>query len=150
MPLPKKQNTTNSNLKKTEKIKESQQDDSNIPDITNKTNNPPSSHNELDNNDLELNLHDDSYASDDKKEKENSVNNNTNTLSEKVSLEENQQQKGLFKKPFNKNGLLSKCHLKLASYIEQNKDVTLAGTKRFTDKSGEYYLKNIQLKKIFN
>ena len=43
--------------------------------------------------------------------------------------------------------MLSKCHLKLATYIEQNKDVTLAGTKRFTDKSGEYYLKNVQLKK---
>ena len=51
------------------------------------------------------------------------------------------------KKPFNKNGLLSKSQLKLASYIEQNKDVTLAGTKRFTDKTGEYYLKNVQLQK---
>ena len=50
-------------------------------------------------------------------------------------------------KPFNKNGLLNKSQLKLASYIEQNKDVTLTGTKRFTDKSGEYYLKNVQLQK---
>ena len=58
MPLPKKQDTTNSTLKKTEKIKESQQDDSISPDITNKTHHPPSSHNELDNKDLELNLHD--------------------------------------------------------------------------------------------
>ena len=33
----------------------------------------------------------------------------------------------------------------MASYIKANKDVTLQGTKRFTDKSGEYYLKNIQL-----
>ena len=33
----------------------------------------------------------------------------------------------------------------MASYIKQNKDVTLQGTKRFTDKSGEYYLKNVQL-----
>ena len=147
MPLPKKQDITNSNLKKTEKIKESQQDDSITPDITNKTHHPPSSHNELDNKDLELNLHDDSYVTDDKKDKENSLNNNTNTLSEKISFEGNPQQKDLLKKPFNKNGLLSKCHLKLASYIEQNKGVTLAGTKRFTDKSGEYYLKNIQLKK---
>ena len=50
-------------------------------------------------------------------------------------------------KPFNKTGLLNKSQLKLASYIEQNKDITLTGTKRFTDKSGEYYLKNVQLKK---
>ena len=35
--------------------------------------------------------------------------------------------------------------MKLASYIQQNKNVTLQGTKRFSDKSGEYYLKNIQL-----
>ena len=40
---------------------------------------------------------------------------------------------------------MNKSQLKLASYIKKNKDVTLAGTKRFTDKSGEYYLKNIQL-----
>ena len=33
----------------------------------------------------------------------------------------------------------------MASYIKQNKNVTLQGTKRFSDKSGEYYLKNIQL-----
>ena len=33
----------------------------------------------------------------------------------------------------------------MASYIKQNKDVTWQGTKRFTDKSGEYYLKNVQL-----
>ena len=33
----------------------------------------------------------------------------------------------------------------MASYIKANKDVTLQGTKRFTDKSGEYYLKNINL-----
>ena len=41
--------------------------------------------------------------------------------------------------------MLNKSQLKLASYIKQNKNVTLQGTKRFTDKSGEYYLKNIQL-----
>ena len=40
---------------------------------------------------------------------------------------------------------MNKSQLKLASYIKQNKNVTLQGTKRFTDKSGEYYLKNIQL-----
>ena len=52
---------------------------------------------------------------------------------------------GANKKPFKATGLLNKSQLKLASYIKANKDVTLQGTKRFTDKSGEYYLKNIQL-----
>ena len=52
---------------------------------------------------------------------------------------------GANKKPFKATGLLNKSQLKLASYIKANKDVTLQGTKRFTDKSGEYYLKNVQL-----
>ena len=52
---------------------------------------------------------------------------------------------GAKKKPFKATGLLNKSQLKLASYIKANKDVTLQGTKRFTDKSGEYYLKNVQL-----
>ncbi len=49
------------------------------------------------------------------------------------------------KKPFRATGLLNKSQLKLASYIKAHNDVTLHGTKRFTDKSGEYYLKNVQL-----
>ena len=52
---------------------------------------------------------------------------------------------GVNKRPFRGLGLLNKSQLKLASYIKQNKNVTLEGTKRFMDKSGEYYLKNIQL-----
>ena len=52
---------------------------------------------------------------------------------------------GATRKPFRATGLLNKSQLKLASYIQQNKNVTLQGTKRFLDKSGEYYLKNIQL-----
>ena len=52
---------------------------------------------------------------------------------------------GANKKPFKSHGLLNKSQIKLASYIKANKDVTLQGTKRFMDKSGEYYLKNIQL-----
>ena len=52
---------------------------------------------------------------------------------------------GATKKPFRASGLLNKSQLKLASYIKQNKNVTLQGTKRFSDKSGEYYLKNIQM-----
>ena len=40
---------------------------------------------------------------------------------------------------------MNKSQLKLASYIKAHNDVTLHGTKRFTDKSGEYYLKNVQL-----
>ena len=52
---------------------------------------------------------------------------------------------GVAKKPFRATGLLNKSQLKLASYIKAHNDVTLHGTKRFTDKSGEYYLKNVQL-----
>ena len=66
----------------------------------------------------------------------NNNNNNSSSSSQKT-----------VPKPFNKNGLINKSQLKLASYIEQNKDITLTGTKRFTDKSGEYYLKNVQLQK---
>jgi hypothetical protein len=68
------------------------------------------------------------------------INNNNNSSSNQTSSSQK-----TFPKPFNKNGLLNKSQLKLASYIEKNKDITLIGTKRFTDKSGEYYLKNIQL-----
>ena len=107
-----------------------------------KSNNLAESQTEFDNKNNDLDLNEDSYNSDEKK----SISSNGNVVGEKVSAETNSQ-KDLIKKPFNKNGLLSKCHLKLASYIEQNKDITLAGTKRFTDKSGEYYLKNVQLKK---
>ena len=90
-------------------------------------------------------LHDNSLSSDEQEKKENSSSNsNNNTITVKQNPEPISQ-KEQAQKPFNKNGLLSKCHLKLATYIEQNKDVTLAGTKRFTDKSGEYYLKNVQL-----
>ena len=99
---------------------------------------------ELDKKDSELNLNENSLSSEDKIKKDSFSNNNE--INEKMS-EETTTQREKAQKPFNKNGLLSKCHLKLATYIEQNKDVTLAGTKRFTDKSGEYYLKNVQLRK---
>ena len=100
---------------------------------------------ELDKKNSELILHDNSLSSDEQGKKENSSSNSNNiTISEKIKPEATSK-KEQAQKPFNKNGLLSKCHLKLATYIEQNKDVTLAGTKRFTDKSGEYYLKNVQL-----
>ena len=91
-------------------------------------------------------MHDNSLSSDEEEKKDNISNNNT--ISDKISNEPSSKRESTtVPKPFNKNGLLSKCHLKLATYIEQNKDVTLAGTKRFADKSGEYYLKNVQLKK---
>ena len=101
----------------------------------------------LDKKNSKLNLNDNSLSSDEQEKKDNVSNNNT--ISDKISLEPSSKRESTTTapKPFNKNGLLSKCHLKLATYIEQNKDVTLAGTKRFTDKSGEYYLKNVQLKK---
>lgn len=44
--------------------------------------------------------------------------------------------------------LLNKMHLSLASYIHNYKtSITLSGTKRFTDKTGEYYLKNVYIEK---
>ena len=52
---------------------------------------------------------------------------------------------GATKRPFRGAGILNKSQLKLATYIKNNKNVTLQGTKRFSDKSGEYYLKNIQM-----
>ena len=79
----------------------------------------------------------------------NSTNNNINIKNNNITTSNinSSLSQSNIRKPFNKNGLLSKSQLKLASYIEQNKDVTLAGTKRFTDKTGEYYLKNVQLQK---
>ena len=52
------------------------------------------------------------------------------------------EQNKMGKKPVT---LLNKAQLQLASYIKEHSDVNLKGTKRFTDKSGEYYLKNILL-----
>ena len=77
------------------------------------------------------------------------LNKNSNNIHNNSSSNQNSSLSGktLPPKPFNKTGLLNKSQLKLASYIEKNKDITLIGTKRFTDKSGEYYLKNVQLQK---
>jgi hypothetical protein len=58
------------------------------------------------------------------------------------------QENKLSKKPVT---LLNKAQLHLANYIKHHSDVNLKGTKRFSEKSGEYYLKNILLgKKDFN
>ena len=73
--------------------------------------------------------------------------NNNNKNNDNSSNQTSYSSQKTIPKPFNKNSLLNKSQLKLASYIEQNKDITLTGTKRFTDKSGEYYLKNVQLQK---
>jgi len=67
---------------------------------------------------------------------------NTDNSSIMKTLETNYLKK---KKPFRATGLLNKSQLKLASFIKNHKDVTLQGTKRFMDKSGEYYLKNVQM-----
>jgi hypothetical protein len=40
--------------------------------------------------------------------------------------------------------------LRLASFLEKHKSITLSGTKRFSEKSGEYYLKNVILEKKNN
>jgi hypothetical protein len=110
-----KDNNDNS-FQKFEKIEEPQKEIG-----IDKSNNLAQSQSELGNKDNVLDLNDDSYNSDEKK----SISSNGNAVGEKVSAETNSQ-KDLIKKPFNKNGLLSKCHLKLASYIEQHKDITLA------------------------
>ena len=105
----------------------------------------------------ELNLQEDDTSSNQKKlkskdstslaeialKKNNNAINNINNSSNQTSTVSSKT----IRKPFNKTGLLNKSQLKLASYIEQNKDITLTGTKRFTDKTGEYYLKNVQLQK---
>ena len=105
----------------------------------------------------ELNLQEDDTSSNQKKlkskdstslaeialKKNSNVINNINNSSNQTSTVSSKT----IRKPFNKTGLLNKSQLKLASYIEQNKDITLTGTKRFTDKTGEYYLKNVQLQK---
>ena len=62
--------------------------------------------------------------------KESSSRNNTLSLAEiMINMNNNNNsssssQKTIVK-PFNKNGLLNKSQLKLVSYIEQNKDITL-------------------------
>ena len=105
----------------------------------------------------ELNLQEDDTSSNQKKlkskdstslaelalKKNSNAINNINNSSNQTSTVSGKT----IRKPFNKTGLLNKSQLKLASYIEQNKDITLTGTKRFTDKTGEYYLKNVQLQK---
>ena len=46
------------------------------------------------------------------------------------------------------NTLINKLQFSLANYIKSNKTkITLIGTKRFTDKTGEYYLKNVLVEK---
>ena len=40
--------------------------------------------------------------------------------------------------------------MRLASFLEKHKSITLSGTKRFSEKSGEYYLKNVILEKKNN
>lgn len=41
------------------------------------------------------------------------------------------------------NNLLKKCQIRYNSFIKEHRDVTMSGTKRFEDKSGEYYLQNM-------
>ena len=41
------------------------------------------------------------------------------------------------------NNLIKKCQLKYNSFIQDHRDVTMSGTKRYEDKSGEYYLQNL-------
>ena len=40
------------------------------------------------------------------------------------------------------NNLIQKCQMRYNSFLKENKDVTMVGTKRYDDKSGEYYLLN--------
>ena len=41
------------------------------------------------------------------------------------------------------NNLLKKCQIRYNSFLKEHRDVTMSGTKRFEDKSGEYYLQNM-------
>ena len=40
------------------------------------------------------------------------------------------------------NDILKKCQIKYNSFLKEHKYVTMSGTKRYEDKSGEYYLQN--------
>ena len=42
------------------------------------------------------------------------------------------------------NNILKKCQIKYNSFIKEHRDITLSGTKRYEDKSGEYYLQNLE------
>ena len=40
------------------------------------------------------------------------------------------------------NDILKKCQMNYNTFLKENKDVTMSGTKRYEDKSGQYYLHN--------
>ena len=88
----------------------------------------------------DINIEESSIPTKSRNDQEKSSDNGTPEILASIEISD-----GANKKPFRGLGLLNKSQLKLASYIKQNKNVTLEGTKRFMDKSGEYYLKNIQL-----
>lgn len=46
------------------------------------------------------------------------------------------------KKNYSSN-LLKKCQMKYNSFIKEHRDITMSGTKRYENKSGEYYLQNL-------
>ena len=50
--------------------------------------------------------------------------------------------KNIPKKNYSTN-LLKKCQMKYNSFIKEHKDLTMSGTKRYENKSGEYYLQNL-------
>ena len=42
------------------------------------------------------------------------------------------------------NSILKKCQIKYNTFIKEHRDITMSGTKRYEDKSGEYYLQNLE------
>ena len=68
------------------------------------------------------------------------------------NLDQQQSKKIIKKAATTSEELMNKYQLSLANYIKTNKnEIRLSGTKRFKDKSGEYYLKNVLFaKKTFN
>ena len=95
---------------------------------------------DIKNSKKDISIEDTSIPTKSRNDQEKSSDNGTPEILASIEISD-----GANKKPFRGLGLLNKSQLKLASYIKQNKNVTLEGTKRFMDKSGEYYLKNIQL-----
>jgi len=60
----------------------------------------------------------------------------------KQKNEDKNNDKNIPKKNYSSN-LLKKCQMKYNSYIKEHRDITMSGTKRYENKSGEYYLQNL-------
>ena len=78
-----------------------------------------------------------------KKEQNKIMPQKTEILKPKIeNKKETSMNKNIPKKNYSTN-LLKKCQMKYNSFIKEHKDLTMSGTKRYENKSGEYYLQNL-------